>query len=108
MAQVSTVRAADDDAFGGGSCQIKLNEEDDGGAQGSGGSDCRAEETNAAEAAGRDGYAGWRLPLHASPAVPTWNRGRITYENFGFKGKYLPIAWRYITSRRRCILRAPD
>ena len=68
------------------------------GAQGPGRPDRRAEETNAAEAAGRHGRCAdgdFRFTPHPPFQPGTW---RITYEDFGFKGKFLP--------RRRRSLRA--
>ena len=57
------------------------------GAQGSGRPDRRAEETDAGEAACRDGHAGWRFPLYAAPAVPTRNLRRHHLRRFRLQGQ---------------------
>jgi len=90
VAQVSTVRAVDDDAFGGAPAKTKLNEQD---------TEARKNLEDQIDALKkqlppkppvamgiRDGD--FRFTPHA-PFQPG-TAGGVTYENFGFKGKYLP------------------
>ena len=90
VAQVSTVRAVDDDAFGGAPAKIKLNEQDE---------QARKNLEDQIDALKkqipprppvamgvRDGD--FRFTPH--PPFQPGTAGGVIYEEFGFKGKYLP------------------
>jgi len=90
VAQVSTVRAVDDDAFGGAPAKTKLNEQDE---------QARKHLEDQVDALKkqtppkppialgiRDGD--FRFTPH--PPFQPGTAGGVIYESFGFKGKYLP------------------
>ena len=90
VAQVSTVRAVDDDAFGGAPAKTKLNEQDE---QARKNLEDQVDELKKQTppkppiALGiRDGD--FRFTPH--PPFQPGTAGGVIYESFGFKGKYLP------------------